>query len=147
MLRRLVTERKPPGRATIPAEDRLFVGRSEAAQMLSISCRALDYLIGKKQLNTRRIGSRVLIPMADLLQFCRSDHPARLVGYLPAPASASGSGKDGFGRFTVSAACCADLSWTDRGSLPLSTPWPSCRPAPVAATPIPPSPATRGRHA
>lgn len=75
-----VTEHKPPGRATIPTEDRLFVGRSEAAQMLSISCRALDYLIGKKQLNTRRIGSRVLIPMADLLQFCRSDHPARLVG-------------------------------------------------------------------
>jgi hypothetical protein len=74
-----VTERKPPGRATIPTEDRLFVGRSEAAQMLSISCRALDYLIGKKQLNTRRIGSRVLIPMADLLHFSRSDHPARLV--------------------------------------------------------------------
>ena len=75
-----VTQRKPPARATIPAEERLFVGRSEAAQMLSISCRALDYLIGKKQLNVRRIGSRVLIPMADLLQFCRSDHPARLVG-------------------------------------------------------------------
>ena len=75
-----VTERKPPGRATIPTEERLFVGRSEAAQMLSISCRALDYLIGKKQLNTRRIGSRVLIPMADLLHFCQGDHPARLVG-------------------------------------------------------------------
>lgn len=75
-----VTQRKPPGRATIPTEERLFVARSEAAQMLSISCRALDYLIGKKQLNVRRIGSRVLIPMADLLQFCRSDHPARLVG-------------------------------------------------------------------
>jgi hypothetical protein len=27
-----------------------------------------------------RVGSRVLIPMADLLQFCRTDHPARLVG-------------------------------------------------------------------
>ncbi len=75
-----VTQRKPPGRATIPTEDRLFVGRSEAAQMLSISCRALDYLIVKKQLNIRRIGSRVLIPMADLLRFSRSDHPARLVG-------------------------------------------------------------------
>jgi hypothetical protein len=29
--------------------------------------------------------------------------------YLPVPASASGSGKDGFGRFMVSAACCGDL--------------------------------------
>ncbi len=56
------------------------VGRSEAAQMLSISCRALDYLIGKKQLSIRRIGSRVLIPMADLLHLSRSDHLARLVG-------------------------------------------------------------------
>jgi len=41
---------------------------------------------------------------------------------LPAPASASGSGQNGFGRFTVSAACCADLFWTDRGSLLLWTP-------------------------
>jgi hypothetical protein len=48
--------------------------------MLSISCRALDYLIGKKQLSIRRIGSRVLIPMADLLHLSRSDHLARLVG-------------------------------------------------------------------
>ena len=75
-----VTERKPPGRASVSLDDKLLVGRVEAAGMLSISCRALDYLIGKKQLNTRRIGSRVLIPMADLLHFCRSDHPARLVG-------------------------------------------------------------------
>ena len=75
-----VTERKPPGRATLSPDVKLLVGRVEAAGMLSISCRALDYLIGKKQLNTRRIGSRVLIPMAELLQFCRSDHPARLVG-------------------------------------------------------------------
>ena len=33
------------------------------AQVLAISCSALNYLIGKKQLNTRRIGSRVLIPL------------------------------------------------------------------------------------
>jgi hypothetical protein len=75
-----VTERKPPGRATIPTEDRLFVGRSEAAQMLSISCRALDYLVANKQLIIRRIGTRVLIPLSELQRFSRSDHPERLVG-------------------------------------------------------------------
>ena len=67
--------------------------------------------------------------------------------YLPAPASASGSGKRRPGEVQVSAACCADLFWTDRGSLPLLTPWPWYRPVPVAAVPIPPCPATRGRRA
>src|SRR5579863_3211639 len=66
--------------------------------------------------------------------------------YLPAPASASGSGKRRLGEVQVSAACCADLFWTDRGSLPLLTPWPWYRLL-VAAAPIPPCPATRGRRA
>ena len=48
--------------------------------MLSISCRALDYLVANKQLSTRRIGSRVLIPASDLRKFSRSDHPERLAG-------------------------------------------------------------------
>jgi hypothetical protein len=74
------TQRKPPGRATIPTEERLFVGRSEAAQMLSISCRSLDYLVANKQLLVRRIGTRVLIPVSELRRFSRSDHPERLVG-------------------------------------------------------------------
>jgi len=36
--------------------------------------------------------------------------------------SASGSGETRLRRFTVNAACCADLFWIYRGSLPLSTP-------------------------
>jgi hypothetical protein len=55
-------------------------GRHEAAEMLSISCRALDYLVAHKELNVRRIGSRVLIAVADLQRFSKSDHPERLVG-------------------------------------------------------------------
>jgi hypothetical protein len=39
-----VNERKGPGRATISPDDKILVGRAEAAGMLSISCRALDYL-------------------------------------------------------------------------------------------------------
>jgi hypothetical protein len=75
----LLTTRKKPVRSVAP-EDRLLVGREEAAGMLSISCRALDYLVANKQLSTRRIGSRVLIPTSDLRKFSRSDHPERLAG-------------------------------------------------------------------
>ena len=70
---------KKPSRA-VPAEEKLLVGRTEAASMLSISCRAIDYLVASKQLPTRRIGARVLIPTADLKRFARSDHPERMAG-------------------------------------------------------------------
>jgi excisionase family DNA binding protein len=73
-------ERKAPTRATITPEDRLLIGRTEAAQMLSISERALDYLVAKKHLSARRIGSRVLIPTADLKRYSGEDHPERLAG-------------------------------------------------------------------
>ena len=73
------TTRRKLVRSVAP-EDRLLVGREEAAGMLSISCRALDYLVANKQLSTRRIGSRVLIPTSDLRKFSRSDHPERLAG-------------------------------------------------------------------
>ena len=75
-----VTERKQPQKAAISSEDKLLVGRMEAAGMLSISARALDYLVANKQLITRRIGTRVLIPVSELRRFSRSDHPERLVG-------------------------------------------------------------------
>jgi hypothetical protein len=75
-----VTERKGPTRATLSPDEKLLVGRAEAAGMLSISCRALDYLVANKQLLIRRIGTRVLIPVSELRRFSRSDHPQRLVG-------------------------------------------------------------------
>lgn len=63
-----------------PAEvdTKLLVSRREAAAWLSISQRSLDYLIANKELTTKRIGSRVLIPIHDLRRFARSDHPQRL---------------------------------------------------------------------
>lgn len=72
--------RKRPARAEILPERKLLVGRSEAAKMLSISERALDYLIANKHLSVRRIGARVLIPLSELQRFSRGDHPARLAG-------------------------------------------------------------------
>jgi excisionase family DNA binding protein len=71
--------RKPPRRTTVAPEDKLLVSREEAAQLLSISQRALDYLVASKRLPTRRIGGRVLIPVADLRKYARSDHPERIV--------------------------------------------------------------------
>lgn len=73
------TRRKPPTRATIPAEEKLLVSRGEAAQLLSISQRGLDYLIANRKLPTRRIGGRVLVPMADLRKYVRGDHPEKIV--------------------------------------------------------------------
>jgi excisionase family DNA binding protein len=75
-----VHRRKLPQRVTVAPEDKLLVSREEAAQLLSISQRALDYLVASKRLPTRRIGGRVLIPVADLRKYARCDHPERIVG-------------------------------------------------------------------
>lgn len=72
--------KKSPRPVGVLGGERLLVCKREAAALLSISPRALDYLIANKQITTRRIGSRVLIPMAELQKFSRADHPARLAG-------------------------------------------------------------------
>ncbi len=74
------SSRKRPTRASIAPQDKILVSREEAAEMLSISPRAIDYLVSTRQLDTRRIGTRVLIPTSELKRFSRSDHPARLAG-------------------------------------------------------------------
>jgi excisionase family DNA binding protein len=74
-----VDRKKPPQRVAVAPEYKLLVSREEAAQMLSISQRALDYLVASKRLPTRRIGGRVLIPTADLRKYARCDHPERIV--------------------------------------------------------------------
>ncbi len=72
--------KKPPMNALVASSQKLLVGRREAADLLSISARAVDYLVANKQLSTRRIGARVLIPLSDLQRFVRADHPNRLAG-------------------------------------------------------------------
>jgi excisionase family DNA binding protein len=73
-------KRKPPAEAKIPPHAKILVGREEAANFLSISVRSVDYLIATGRLSTRRIGTRVLIPMEDVRRFARSDHPERMAG-------------------------------------------------------------------
>jgi excisionase family DNA binding protein len=73
--------RKQPQRAKIAPEDKILVSREEAAQLLSISQRALDYLVASGRLPTRRIGGRVLIPVAELRKYAHCDHPENIVTY------------------------------------------------------------------
>lgn len=72
--------RKPPRRMTVAPEDKLLVSREEAAQLISISQRGLDYLIARGRLPVRRIGGRVLIPMSGLRRYARRDHCERIAG-------------------------------------------------------------------
>jgi hypothetical protein len=62
------------------ADAPLLYSRRKAADALSISIRALDYLIARKQLATRRIGRKVMIPHGELVRFSRGDHPESLAG-------------------------------------------------------------------
>lgn len=52
---------------------RLFYSRKEAAYLLSISVRSLDYLIAEGRLHTRKIGAKILVPHDELLRFARHD--------------------------------------------------------------------------
>ena len=48
--------------------------KREAAQLLSISVRSIDYLIFSRQIPARRIGRRVLVHRDAIEQFARRDH-------------------------------------------------------------------------
>jgi hypothetical protein len=54
--------------------NRLLYTRQEAARQLSISVRAVDYYIAAKELDTRRIGRRVLVTHASLVRFASGNH-------------------------------------------------------------------------
>lgn len=70
----------------MPGIEKLLYTKREAAQLLSISVRSLDYLISTGQLAARRIGRRVLIPRDALEQFAQLDHAA----IRPVPVDAGG---------------------------------------------------------
>jgi len=80
LLRQKSQNSKPPARTKLAPDAKLLVSREEAAQMLSISVRGVDYLLASKRLSTRRIGTRVLIPIEEVRKFARSDHPERMAG-------------------------------------------------------------------
>lgn len=65
---------------------RMLYDRKSAAEQLSISVRSLDYLIGRQDIPTRRIGGRVLIRHEDLKAFSRGNHTRHLVPVNSSPA-------------------------------------------------------------
>jgi excisionase family DNA binding protein len=52
----------------------ILVSKKTAATMLSLCVRTIDHLIATKQLPSRRVGKRVLVPHAALVAFARRDH-------------------------------------------------------------------------
>ena len=58
------------------ADERLLYDRKEAARQLSISVRSLDYIIAAKAVVTRRIGRKVLVTHASLIQYAKGNHYA-----------------------------------------------------------------------
>jgi len=63
-------------RTTPPAPaPRLLYDRKEAARQLSISVRALAYLLSRGEIHFRRVGSKTLIPHSELVRFAKGHHP------------------------------------------------------------------------
>ena len=72
--------KKSAASVLIAPRDKLLVSQEEAAQLLSISKRSVEYLVAARRLSIRRIGTRALIPIEDVRRFARADHPERMVG-------------------------------------------------------------------
>ncbi|MGA2536054.1 MAG: helix-turn-helix domain-containing protein [Terracidiphilus sp.] len=76
----IALRKKAPVSVNVNPKDKLLVSQDEAAQLLSISRRPVEYLVAAKKLSTRRIGTRALIPIEDVRKFARSDHPEPVGG-------------------------------------------------------------------
>ena len=54
--------------------ERLLYPRKDAAHQLGVSTRTLDYMIARGELQTRRVGKKVLVPRASLVRFAGANH-------------------------------------------------------------------------
>lgn len=61
------------------ATEPILVPRKQAALLLGISIRAVDYLTSSGRLRCRRIGGRVLFSKKELHRFAMDDHDEPLV--------------------------------------------------------------------
>jgi hypothetical protein len=59
------------GHQSVP---KLLYSRKDAAFVLSISVRSLDYLVAQKRLAFRKIGKRILFAHNELVKFAKADH-------------------------------------------------------------------------
>ena len=56
------------------AQPKILYTKREAAQLLSLSVRSIDYLITSCEIASRRVGRRVLIHRDAIERFARQDH-------------------------------------------------------------------------
>jgi excisionase family DNA binding protein len=56
-----------------PENEKLLVSINDAARMLSVSRRSIEYLIAKKELAVRKIGRRTLVTRASLHSLAARD--------------------------------------------------------------------------
>lgn len=68
----------------------LFLTREDAAQVLRLSVRTVDSLIGRGELIVRRVGRRVLVPTEEVKRFTAVHE--RSVDRSPKPRATDGSG-------------------------------------------------------
>jgi excisionase family DNA binding protein len=54
---------------------KLLYSRKDAARLLSISLRSVDYMIAAGKLKTRKIGSRILIPASAIQRMAETGCP------------------------------------------------------------------------
>jgi excisionase family DNA binding protein len=59
------------GKFMAETNEKILVGRRDAAELLSVSSRTIDYLVSSKALRPRRIGARVLFLRSELETFAR----------------------------------------------------------------------------
>ena len=69
-----------PYAAGMDSQKKILLSKREAAQLLSISMRSLEYLLAAKQLASRRVGRRVLVPYSALAAFANRDHFGPVTG-------------------------------------------------------------------
>lgn len=55
-------------------QEPILVPRWEAARLLGISMRTVDYLLARRDLTPRRVGRKVLVSYEELRKFARRDH-------------------------------------------------------------------------
>jgi hypothetical protein len=57
--------------------ERIFHDKRSTAATLGISVRTLENLVAMREINPRRIGSRVLFDAKEIARFARRDHQTR----------------------------------------------------------------------
>jgi hypothetical protein len=55
--------------------EKFLYNRKEAALSLGVSVRSVDYIIARRELETRRVGKKVLVTRESLRRFAGANHP------------------------------------------------------------------------